>query len=52
MFTQCPECGDQAIQQRERAPEVFVWVAAGWIDLDDGLEVEIDYCPSCGAELT
>ncbi len=48
--TQCPKCADLAIVQRERAPDVFVWVADGWRD-DDGLEVEIDFCPSCGVEL-
>lgn len=50
MLTQCPKCKDTAIVQRERAPTVFVWVADGWRD-DDGLEVEIDYCPSCGIKL-
>lgn len=48
--TQCPGCADLAIVQRSRAPDLFVWVADGWRDTD-GLEVEIDFCPSCGAEL-
>jgi hypothetical protein len=48
MLTQCPGCSDQGIVQRERAPDVFVWVIAGCIDPDDGLELEIDWCPWCG----
>ena len=51
MFTQCPECKDQSIGQHERAPGLFIWVAKGWIDLDEGFEVEVDYCPYCGTEL-
>jgi hypothetical protein len=49
--TKCPACGDQSIVQRQRAPDVFVWVALGWTDPSDGLEVEVDNCPFCGAEL-
>jgi hypothetical protein len=51
MFTQCPTCKDQTIVQRERAPGLFVWVIDNWINPDDGLEVEIDYCPFCGTTL-
>jgi hypothetical protein len=51
MLTECPKCKDKSVVQRERAPDLFVWVASGWLDPDDGLEVEIGHCPWCGVEL-
>jgi len=49
--TACPKCGDSSIVQRSRAPGLFVWVLDGVRDADDGLELEIDFCPWCGTEL-
>jgi hypothetical protein len=45
-----PECEDTAVVQHERAPGFCVWVLDGWLG-EDGLDVEIDFCPWCGVRL-